>query len=301
MLRVVKAKNQRSKRYLESREAKVVENTKTALFIRGGNTSQLIQDVLKELYHFKKPDASMFKKKNPIYPFEDRTSLEFFSNRNDSSLFLFASHSKKRPHNLVMGRMFEHQVLDMVELGCESFTGSSQFSTFENSRLMKTLGSKPCLIFQGELFEQKTEYVKLKSLFVDFFRGPVVEKVNLAGFDHVMSFTALEAGRILLRNYHIVLKRSGSRVPFVELLEMGPSIDFRIGRDWYASKEVQKLAYRVPKEIHAKKRKNVHHDSFGNTMGVVHKQRQDLDALQTRKLKALKRGVEGVVDGEGLE
>jgi ribosome production factor 2 len=51
----------------------------------------------------KKPNAVMFSKRNAIRPFEDITSLEFFGQRNDTSLFAFGSHSKKRPHNLVMG------------------------------------------------------------------------------------------------------------------------------------------------------------------------------------------------------
>ncbi len=51
----------------------------------------------------KKPDCTMFNKKNEIHPFDDHTSLEFFSEKTDSSLFMFASHSKKRPHNIVLG------------------------------------------------------------------------------------------------------------------------------------------------------------------------------------------------------
>lgn len=39
----------------------------------------------------------------------------------DTSLFLFASHSKKRPNNIVLGRTYEHKVLDMVELGMLNF------------------------------------------------------------------------------------------------------------------------------------------------------------------------------------
>ncbi|WP_411024078.1 hypothetical protein, partial [Salmonella sp. s58079] len=61
-------------------------------------------------------------KKNIMRPFEDSTSMEFFSKKSDCSLFLFGSHNKKRPNNLVFGRMFDFHVLDMFELGIEKFT-----------------------------------------------------------------------------------------------------------------------------------------------------------------------------------
>lgn len=35
---------------------------------------------------------------------------------------VFASHSKKRPHNLTFVRLFDYQVLDMVELGLDGET-----------------------------------------------------------------------------------------------------------------------------------------------------------------------------------
>ncbi len=45
----------------------------------------------------------MFNKHNDCRPFEDETSLEFFSVKNDAALFAYGSHSKKRPNNLVIG------------------------------------------------------------------------------------------------------------------------------------------------------------------------------------------------------
>lgn len=44
-----KPKNQRVKRALEHREPKLIENVKTAMFIRGGNTSEVVTQTLKEL------------------------------------------------------------------------------------------------------------------------------------------------------------------------------------------------------------------------------------------------------------
>ena len=67
----------------------------------------------------KKPFAVNFTKKNQIHPFEDQSNLQFFSQKNDASLFVIGTHSKKRPNTLTFARMFDHQLLDMMEVSIE--------------------------------------------------------------------------------------------------------------------------------------------------------------------------------------
>lgn len=280
--RIVKPKTQKGKRFLEKREPKITENTKTALFLKGGNTNITVSQGLKELYMLKKHNAVMYKRKNILRPFEDETPLEFFSKKSDASLFMFGSHSKKRPDNLVLGRMFDFHVSDMIELGIQNFKSMLEFSGAKCA-----VGTKPCILFAGEPFDQELEYKRLKNLFIDFFRGPVVEQVRLAGMEHVIMITAQD-GKIYLRNYKILLKKSGSRTPRVELEEMGPSLDLVIRRTKLASDDLYKQSLKVPKAAKIKKKKNISRDPFGSKLGRIHMQKQDLGKLQTRKVKALK-------------
>lgn len=76
----------------------------------------------------KKPDALSFSKSNSIHPFENSDSLAFWSKKNDASLFLVGLHSKKRPNNLVFARTFDSEVLDMMELGIESFKSMNDYT-----------------------------------------------------------------------------------------------------------------------------------------------------------------------------
>ncbi|KAJ8314519.1 hypothetical protein KUTeg_006669 [Tegillarca granosa] len=262
--RIVKPKTQKGKRFLEKREPKITENTKTALFLKGGNTSITVSQGLKEL--------------NILRPFEDETPLEFFSKKSDASLFMFGSHSKKRPDNLVLGRMFDFHVSDMIELGIQNFKSMLEFSGAKCA-----VGTKPCILFAGEPFDQELEYKRLKNLFI----GPVVEQIRLAGMEHVIMITAQD-GKIYLRNYKILLKKSGSRTPRVELEEMGPSLDLVIRRTKLASDDLYKQSLKVPKAAKIKKKKNISRDPFGSKLGRIHMQKQDLGKLQTRKVKALK-------------
>ena len=47
----------------------------------------------------------MLSKKNDFRPFEDETPIEKLSKKLDASLFLFGSHTKKRPNNIVIGKL----------------------------------------------------------------------------------------------------------------------------------------------------------------------------------------------------
>lgn len=292
---ITKPKTKRSKRFLESRAPKLSEDLKTAMIMKGGNTSEMVTQALKDMYALKKPNAVLYKKKNITRPFEDSTSLEFFSKKTDCSLFLFGSHNKKRPNNLIFGRLFDFHVLDMIELGIEKCVSLKDFKIGKCPE-----GTKPMLVFAGEAFQTDTEHKRLKSLFIDFFRGPTVTAVRLAGLEHVLHFTALD-GKIYMRSYKCMLKKSGCRTPRMELEEMGPSFDFVLRRTHLASEQLSHLAHRQPRALKPKKKKNISHDAFGTKFGRVHMQKQDLSKLHTRKMKGLrKRRGEAVAQEESV-
>lgn len=283
---VVKPRTQRGKRFLQNRESKLIENTKTAIFIRGSSANNIIVNAMKNMCSLKRPEAVFFNKKNEMKPFEDQTSLEFMTQKSDASHFVFGSNSKKRPNNLVFGRMFNGHLLDMFELGTENFKALEEFKGPKVS-----VGTKPMLIFAGDHFEQSKELGRLKNFFIDFFRGPKAEAVSLQGLEHVIVFTATE-DKIMLRSYRVLLKKSGTKTPRVELEEIGPHADFSLRRTKIGSDDLFKSARRQPKQTKVTKKKNIEKTPLGSTMGRIHMERQDFSKLQTRKLKGLKKTAE---------
>lgn len=137
----------------------------------------------------------MMQKKNNILPFEDISPIEQFSRKLNSSLFVFASHNKKHPNSLVVGRMFDNSLLDMVEFGVHDYKGLTDFKVDKIAT-----GIKPLLVFNGELFEHNREYSRIKSLLVDLFQRDNVENIRLQGIEHSLSFTAAD-NKIHVRSY----------------------------------------------------------------------------------------------------
>uniref|UniRef100_A0A1B6K4S0 Ribosome production factor 2 homolog n=1 Tax=Homalodisca liturata TaxID=320908 RepID=A0A1B6K4S0_9HEMI len=285
MQRIVKPITHKGKKALVNREPKLIENTKQCLFIKGKNTSDISRNCLRDLYQLKKPDGVQLNQKNDILPFENITPLEGFTKKYNASLFAFASHNKKRPHNIVLGRMYDDTLLDMIEMGIESYKGLSEFTSEKIS-----LGIKPCLLFAGPQFDQNSDLKRLQNLLVDFLQRETVNAIRLQGLEHVIMFTADE-DKVYLRSYRVALKKAGGKTPRVELEEIGPSVDFKLRRTKLASDDLFKLACKKPKSLKVKKVKNVTHDAFGTKLGRIHMTRQDVNKLQTRKMKGLKKSI----------
>ena len=152
-----------------------------------------------------------FSKKNDIRPFEDASSLEFLSEKNDASLFAFGSHNKKRPNNLVIGRLFDHKLLDMVEMTVKNYEG------MENFKSSIGIGSKPAFIFKGSLFENDETYKEIKNMFLDVFRGEIFDKISMNGLDWVICVSVDDETKVIyFRPYCFDLKNSGSRVSTIK-------------------------------------------------------------------------------------
>lgn len=311
MLQTVKPKNARSKRALEAREPKEVEDQRKAIFVHGMKTGEVVDKVMKEMMALKQPHAISFSEKNAIRPFEDPSSLEFWAHKNDASMFVIGQSTKKRPAGIIIARMFDSKLLDMCELGIERFVSLSEFKTPKSSP-----GHKPMLHFASELFDTHPRYMQLKSLLMDLFNGEVIDSICLPGLEHVISVTVAPSDasqtssalpddtrhedpknlpNVHLRTYTVKLTPSGVRIPRVQLTEMGPFVDFSLRRHQEADQDMLKAATKKPKlkkqDIEkglGKKKKNLEVDQMGDLRGRIHVAKQDLGKLQTRKMKGLK-------------
>ena len=92
----------RAQREAAKRAPALVEGPRNLLLLKGPASSEIVNDVMRDLSLLKKPAVKALTRKNDIRPFEDASSLEFLADKNDCSAFLLVSHTKKRPHNLVL-------------------------------------------------------------------------------------------------------------------------------------------------------------------------------------------------------
>lgn len=304
MIRTIKPKNARLKRALAKKEAKLVENAKQALFVPGASSNKFLHDAMVDLMALKKPLAKKFSRKNEVRPFEDASELEFFSEKNDSSLMVFSSLNKKRPNTLTFARFFNYKVYDMLELSVinqPKFIEDFRKATFQ-------VGLKPMFTFNGPAFETHPVYQQVKLVFLDFYRGEDTDLQDVAGLQYIIllltgdiedpNAEVSQLPPVHFRVYKLKTYRLGQKVPRVELSEIGPRFDFKIGRRVTPAPDVEKEAHKKPKQLQAKEKKNVSTDAMGDKVARIHVGKQDLSNLQTRKMKGLKSKYDQELDDE---
>lgn len=291
MLKVKTPKYGRVKRELEKREPKLVELAKKTLILQGTKTSNVLNTVLSEIYHLKRDNAIRYTRKNDsIRPFESggETSLEFFSLKTDCSIFVYGSTSKKRPDNLVIGRTYDHHIYDLIEVGVENFKRMDSFTY--DKKLAPQAGSKPFIVFSGELFESVDELKHLKEVLLELLRGEVVDNLNLAGLGRVYVCTAISSDRVFLTHCAMRLKKSGTIVPRIELVEIGPSMDFVVRRHRLPNESLKKEAMKTAKDKLHKKIKNVSKDALQGKLGKIYVPDQKVGEMPLpNKAKGVKR------------
>ena len=274
-----KAKTHKGRRIQSAREPQFHETHKQTLFLRGQNTSPLISQCLFDLYLLKKNNSVKLQRNNKIYPFEDSSYLQQLCVRAQCGLFLLANHSKKRANNLILGRIFDDKILDMVEIGVESYRPISDFKTD-----LISVTSHPIVLFMGPQFE--AELSKVRNLLLDMFRGPVTNKLPLSSIEHTILFTANDDTSIHMRVYRVI--REGRNLSGIE--EMGPRISMNIRRHNPPDDKVFRKSLKVATVGQIRHARNVSYNTHGSKLGRVHMDRQDYSKLQTRKRKALKIG-----------
>jgi ribosome production factor 2 len=295
-----KQPNARVQRYLKTTQSKLREGAKNALLLKGIQCSQAMSTLLQELRSMQAPNVKLLSKKNKLTPFDSdgQQSLEFLSTKNDCTLLAVASSNKKRPANLVLGRTFDRQILDLAELSVLRYKSMQDYGGVVPK---KKIGSKPLMLFVGDMWEQESDFRNLRSLLTDFYRGDVVDKLVLTGLDHMLVFTLAaapvsgmpDASAILLhqRTYFMQLKKgsAGSTTPVPFLQNCGPDVDFRLGRRQWAEPDLYKAARQLPAQLKRKKSKNRTTNLFGEKIGRLHLSKQNVEAMGGRKVKALRR------------
>jgi ribosome production factor 2 len=175
---------------------------------------------------------------------------------------------------VVLGRLFDGRLLDCVELGVAAITPVEKFG---GAAAQVQQGNRPAVLFAGDGFDRDPALRAARSMLLDLLRGRQVETLDLAALDRVVlalapggsaaaangdasaqrppsSSASPSAPRALvLRQYAIRLKKSGTPIPRVALVEIGPRLDFVVRRHRAAPPDLEREALRQPPKPKAKK------------------------------------------------
>lgn len=309
------ATTHKGSRFIEEHSPKVQENRKQSLFIKGRKVEQELNSFFEELAKFRYKEIKRYSKENDINPFEDYSEIEKFCKREYCSLFTFFGSNYRRPMNVVFGRLFDYNMLEMYEFGVANFVKASD--TLPRADIEP--GAVPALIFQGDSWES-SEFAPIRSVFIDFFvndlRGTVAEEQ----IQHVLTFTIVEnnvaaneeqdqpetaekltkqekkklkkkanldfvsTSKFLIKVRHYQVHQGGIGKS-ATLSQVAPSFDLAPRRTMFPDETLLQKALEKPK-IDGKK-KNITKNELGEIHGRVFASKQKTQDIIPKKFKGL--------------
>lgn len=89
-----KTKTHKGRKILEKKSAKLIENPKRSIILKGKKSSETLNQLMRELHLMRGSEMSqlLLKKTHDVLPFEDASIIERTSVKYDCSLFVVGSH-----------------------------------------------------------------------------------------------------------------------------------------------------------------------------------------------------------------
>lgn len=114
------------------------------------------------------------------------------------------------------------------------------------------------------------------------------------GLDHAIILTALSEKQLHFGHYAIKLSKSGSDVPRVDLVDIGPSMILNVGRTKFAAADLRKTANFIPQELRKSKtkNKNVTKTALGDVQGRIHMEQQPIQSISLRRFAGTRKDEE---------
>ena len=286
------------------------ENSKKTLVVLADKVHTLSKAVQSALTAMQCGTAIRPGKRMTLHPFDDSMPLQQECFKNDCSLFTVFNQSKKRPENVIIGRLFNFNVLDMVEFG------HSVLSEDSNAFLQSMYGSKPVIVFSGDLLSPVVQ--RIQNLFLDVFGGGAAEKLNASGTDRVllidiqadhdlevvtkpvehMDVTVFPENAVRIVMYHVATQGADVRTGKIGTLQADArvALSLTLRRAQFASQAVFKQCVHVPKPTKTSE-KGVSRDALGNLKGQVHVGKQKTEDIVHRRFKSKTKGVKRDAEG----
>lgn len=181
--------------------------------------------------------------------------------KKKSALFIHPSNSNQ---NIILGRSFDNQFLDLINFKLIKSLSSADFPT-----VAAEVSVKYFLLFQNIKNE------RLQNFFTDLLCQKSYE-INLSGVKYAW---------IINQNNNIITLKFVRVMKDYSVEDIGPYFELEIESEFYCGEDLWKLALDVKK---GKKVKNVEKNVFKDKIGKIHIDRQDLHDIKLKKSRGYK-------------